>query len=285
MDAGVKISELDGVFDLHAEYQPGVGTGLDILARADHARANGRDLTNLEARISLGSDGRVLSIGEFRADMYGGVVTLQASVGLDSGSEYQAAIDLVGVSLEGIVVTDEPTPREPESAASGGDPPSGELYASLRVAGQRGQPETRRGRGAIRVIHGRMISMPLTLRVLQLVELMPPFSGSLDFADLEFYVQRDRIVFERLFLECPTLELVGEGSMSYPGLELDVRLRTRGTVPVIRDLIAGLSDQLFVVEVTGPLGDPQARLIPLPGVSQSKTPQRSVTIAQRMEAE
>ena len=127
--------------------------------------------------------------------------------------------------------------------------------------------------------------MPLTLRVLQLVELMPPFSGSLDFADLEFYVQRDRIVFERLFLECPTLELVGEGSMSYPGMELDVRFRTRGTVPVIRDLSAGLSDQLFVVEVTGPLGDPQARLIPLPGVSQSKTPQRSVTIAQRAEAE
>ncbi|MCZ6612653.1 MAG: hypothetical protein O6941_08445 [Planctomycetota bacterium] len=285
LDAGVKISELDGVFDLHAEYQPGVGTSLDILARADHARANGRELTNIEARISLGSDGRVVSIREFRADMYGGVVTLQASVGLDSGSEYQAAIDLVGVSLEGIVVRDEPTPREPESAPSGGDPPTGELYASLRVAGQRGHPETRRGRGAIRVIHGRMISMPLTLRILQLVELMPPFSGSLDFADLEFYVQRDRIVFERLFLECPTLELVGEGSMSYPGMELDVRFRTRGTVPVIRDLIGGLSDQLFVVEVTGPLGDPQARLIPLPGVRQGKTPQRSVTIAQRVEAE
>ncbi|MCH8166053.1 MAG: hypothetical protein IH889_10640, partial [Planctomycetes bacterium] len=177
LDAGVKISELDGVFDLHAEYQPGVGTSLDILARADHARANGRELTNIEARISLGSDGRVLSIREFRADMYGGVVTLQASVGLDSGSEYQAAIDLVGVSLEGIVVRDEPTPGEPESAPSAGDPPSGELYASLRVAGRRGHPETRRGRGAIRVIHGRMISMPLTLRVLQLVELMPPFSG------------------------------------------------------------------------------------------------------------
>ncbi len=73
--------------------------------------------------------------------------------------------------------------------------------------------------------------------------------------------------------------------MSYPGMELDVRFRTRGTGPVIRDLIAGLSDQLFVVEVTGPLGDPQARLIPLPGVGQGKTPQRSVTIAQRVEAE
>ena len=59
------------------------------------------------------------------------------------------------------------------------------------------------------------------------------------------------------------------GEMSFPGMELDVRLRTKGTVPLVGDIVAGVSDQLFLVEVTGPVGDPKARLVALPGVNGS----------------
>jgi hypothetical protein len=112
-----------------------------------------------------------------------------------------------------------------------------------------------------------MVDLPVTLRVLQLFEIMPPFAGSLDFADVAFYVDGGRLVFERLFLECPTLWMFGEGEMSFPGMELDVRLRTKGTLPVVGDIVAAVSDQLFLVEVTGPIGDPKARFVALPGVT------------------
>ena len=114
-----------------------------------------------------------------------------------------------------------------------------------------------------------MVDMPLTLRLLQLFEIMPPLAGSLDFADVDFYVDGDRLVFERLFLECPTLWMIGEGEMSFPGLELDVRVRTKGTLPVVADIVAAVSDTLFQVEVTGPIGDPKARFVALPGINGS----------------
>ena len=54
-----------------------------------------------------------------------------------------------------------------------------------------------------------------------------------------------------------------------PGLELDVRLRTKGTLPVVGDIVAAVSDALFQVEVTGPIGDPKARFVALPGITGS----------------
>jgi hypothetical protein len=144
------------------------------------------------------------------------------------------------------------------------------VFGSFRLSGRRGEPDSRRGRGALRVVEGRMIDMPVTLRLLQLFEIMPPLAGSLDFADVDFYVDGDRLVFERLFLECPTLWMFGEGEMSFPGLELDIRLRTKGTLPVVGDIVAAVSDALFQVEVTGPIGDPKARFVALPGVTGSR---------------
>jgi hypothetical protein len=104
------------------------------------------------------------------------------------------------------------------------------------------------------------------LRVMQRAALSPPVSGTLDFADVAFYVNGDRIVFERLFMECPTLQILGHGEMRLPDFELDLRLRTRGTLPIIRDIVAAVSDVLFEVEVTGNITDPKAKLIALPGM-------------------
>ncbi|MHC4414470.1 MAG: hypothetical protein ACYS0G_04220 [Planctomycetota bacterium] len=273
---GADITEVDGVIELLTEYSPGQAPSLDIQARAVHARVLGRQATDLEAQVILVEDGRVVAIPAMRAVVHGGVVTGEALIGLAPGSGYQAEIDVAGVSLAGFATG---APSESGSPSGSGNPPHGETYGSFSVSGRRGTPESRRGRGALRVAWGRMASMPLTLRLLQLFELMPPFSGNLDFADVDFYVNGDRVVFEKLFLECPTLQLLGEGEMSYPGLELDVRFRTRGTVPLVKDLIGGLSDQLFIVEVTGPLADPKARLVPLPGVSQAGSTEPSGPVA------
>ncbi|MHC4766363.1 MAG: hypothetical protein ACYTF2_14800 [Planctomycetota bacterium] len=263
--AGVEFAHLDGVFDLEAAHDPIEGTSLEIRARADRIEANGRRLSNVEADLQLADGGRVVLIPAIRADTFGGVITGYAWAGLDEGSEYEAAIDLGGVSLEAFARTAEAEAGEP--MADSGERNSGRVFGSFRLAGQRGDPTSRRGRGAFRIVEGRMVDLPVTLRVLQLFEIMPPFSGSLDFADVAFYVDGGRLVFERLFLECPTLWMFGEGEMSFPGLELNVRLRTKGTLPVVGDIVAAVSDQLFVVEVTGPVGDPKARLIALPGVS------------------
>ncbi len=269
----VAMSGIDGRFEILADREPGSVPRLEIDARASRARLMGRQITNVEASIELAEDGRVLEVPELRAEAYGGVLAGRAALGLVPGTSYEARLDVAGVSLDGFAA-EGATERGEEAGGVGapGEGPRGETYGSLRVSGVMGRPESRRGRGALRVAWGRMASMPVTLRVLQLFELMPPFSGELDFADVELYVDGDRVVFERLFLECPTLLMIGEGEMSYPGLDLSIRLRTRGTIPLVHDLIAGISNQLFEVEISGPLSDPRARLVPLPSIGPERRP-------------
>ena len=101
---------------------------------------------------------------------------------------------------------------------------------------------------------------------------MPPISGSLDFADVAFYITGDRVVFDRLSLECPTLQLLGEGEMDFNSLELDLRFKTRGTLGLVRDVVAQISDRLLAIVVTGTLSDPKVTIVPLPAVSSATRP-------------
>jgi hypothetical protein len=259
--AGLDFAKLDGRFGLEAAHDPVLGTSLEVRARADRAQANGRQLTNVEADIQLVDGGRAISVPAIRADSYGGVITGYVWVGLEDGSPYEIALDLGSVGMEGISA---PGSDKKRGGSAGGG--SGRVFGTFRLSGRRGDENSQRGRGRVRIVEGRMVDMPIVLRLLQLVELMPPVSGSLDFADVDFYVNGGRLVFERLFLECPTLWVFGEGEMSFPGMDLNIRLRTRGTVPVVGDIVGGVSDQLFLVEVTGPVSDPKARLVALPGV-------------------
>ncbi len=269
----VELSEVDGHFDIRATNTPDAGTSLEVEISATRALVMGRELTDVETHVTMRPGTRSISLPEFRARMYNGVIAGYAEVGLDANSRYEASFDLGAVALESII---SPNPASKGKPATAG----GEMYASIRLDGLRDQPETRRGRGAVRVVYGRMADMPIALRVLQLLELMPPVSGTLDFADVAFYINGDRLVFERLFMECPTLQVLGDGEMRIPGFELDLRLRTRGTLPVIRDIVAAVSDALFEVAVTGPITDPKAKLIALPGMSQSHSSHVSAPAAE-----
>ena len=265
---GVEITEVNGTFDILAEYEPDSGANVSIDIDATRALFIDRELTDVTMRLTLGGQDRRISVKDFRARVYNGIVTGDADIGIDDDSEYQAAFELGTVGLAGIL--------SPErQAQSGATRTGGQMYASFRLHGRRGHPESRRGRGAIRVAYGRMADMPITLRVLQLFELMPPLSGTLDFADIAFYIDGENLVFETLFMECPTLQVLGDGRMQIPGFELDLRLRTQGTVPVLRDIVAAVSNTLFQVEVTGPITAPVAKLIPFPGLAYRSSGQVS----------
>ncbi len=272
------LREVDGTFELFVESVTGEAPTLELKARADRAQLLGRQLTKLEADISIIEQGTLLSMPAVRAEAYGGVIAGELEVGLKPGGAYRAQIEVAGVSLDGFAEDGRRGEDGAEPPPRSGSAPRGETYGSLSVSGLKGSPETRRGRAAMRVAWGKIASMPVTLRVLQLFELSPPFSGGLDFADIKLYVNGDDVVFERLFFECPTLQLIGHGHMIYPGMNLDIRFNTRGTIPVVHDIIAGISDQLFEVEVTGTLSDPKARLVPLPNLGPAR-PARGEPVA------
>jgi hypothetical protein len=269
--AGVDFSEVDGTLDLFIDTAPDANPKLDILATAMTAKALGRALTNAKAHITLSDDAKRLVVDELRADLCRGVVTARATIGLAPASDYTLSIEIAGIDLEDFTHVQADQPDHPQN----GNGPKGELFGSLSLAGDRSKPLSRRGRGAARVIDGQIANLPLALRLLQLLELMPPVSGSLDFADVAFFITGDRVVFDRLSLECPTLQLLGEGEMDFNTLELDLQFKTRGTLGLVREVVAQISDRLLAIVVTGTLSDPKVTIVPLPAVSSAPTPNTS----------
>jgi hypothetical protein len=266
MLAGIPFEAVTGLLDVHAEQPANAPPRLRIQVEAPSALAAGRRIENVSAEMHFSVDGAAILIPHFMADMYGGAATARAAVNLDEPRTYSVKVDLVGVDLAGLSVNlaaqADASPDAPQTSSK----MRGDTYASLRLSGVVDQPESRRGRGALRILHGRLASMPLGLRLLQLAQFMLPLHGSLDSAELDFYVEGDTVVFEEIVIDGPTLILFGTGTMGFSTFEVDLRLRSRGTLMTVSDILGSVNDQIFAIHVTGPLGDPQASVVPMPGV-------------------
>ena len=141
----------------------------------------------------------------------------------------------------------------------------------------RGSPEARYGRGMGRVLDGKLANVPLVLQLLHLLQFSTP-AGGLDYAGVDFFITQDRVIFERAILESTHqdtawLQLIGAGEMNLDTFELNARFNSRSAVALLRDTVGGIGDQLVAIEVTGPLWAPEAKLVPLPGMS---TPDESM---------
>ncbi len=161
----------------------------------------------------------------------------------------------------------EPPPVDPNQVYGG-------LFGRLTLSGRRGEPGSRVGRGIVRVMQEGLVAMPLALRLLQVFHATIPV-GEWDYANARFFIAGDRLVFEDILFESSLNEmfvqhLKGTGELDLDTFELLVRFRSRGGVLLVRDVVGAIGDQLAIIEVTGPLWDPQPRVIALPGMSGSR---------------
>ena len=109
-----------------------------------------------------------------------------------------------------------------------------------------------------------MTNSPLTLRILQLSQLMLPVSSNLEFAEIGFTIDGDRMVFDDFLLTSAGLRLEGSGEMSLADWEIALRLFPKGTIPIFSDIVGTVTGTLYAVNVEGTLDDPQANLEALP---------------------
>jgi len=277
---GVPFDRVNGTFDVNVAHAPGGRPKVLINALAGRLRVFENTMTDAEAAIELVAADELV-VRDFRAEMFGGAVAGDASFGVGQRADYNADVTMAGVGVLGLMEDED----EQEQDLPPYDPPSamgrrsGKIFASVSVQGRRGQQSAQTGRGTIRIADGRLARMPLLLGLLQIMELMPPLSDSLNFADADFYIEGGDMVFEEIFVECPTLQLRGRGRMDLATMNVDVLFRSRGTLALVGDIVGGISDQLYGIRVSGPLTDPDAELVPLPGLSdtRSDTPEPSAS--------
>ncbi|MDY7109326.1 MAG: hypothetical protein SYC29_11890, partial [Planctomycetota bacterium] len=274
-EAGLKFEDVTGPLQLRAGRRPPRPPYLQIDTQLDQVRTLGQHLTDARAAITLADDGRAVVLEEARADAQGGVATAHATIGIGERRDYAVSARLVGVPLGDFVVRppseDEPPPDEEEAP----DRPPGLVYAGLDLSGQRDDLDSRIGRGTVRVLDGKLASIPLSLQLLHLLQFTSP-SGGPDYASAEFFITGDRVTFERLLFESTRgnsawLQLIGVGQMDLDTFKLDARFHSRSAVLVLRDLVGEIGDQLVAIEVTGPLWDPEASVITLPNINKPRS--------------
>lgn len=258
LDTGLRFTEIDGSVLVDAERQgerrPQIALHFDV----DRAVVDRRVLRNLQADLVLSDSGERWLLPNLNASLYGGSVVAQAQFGVGSNTSYSVHVDLVGVGMAPFT--------QPEKAGNGGANGRGRLFGSLGLRGKRDDPASREGRGGMRVLGGEMANAPITMSLVQLSQLMLPLHSALEFADASFFVRGDTVIIERLMLESPTLILQGEGTMGFSSGELNIRLRPRGKLGPISDVLGAINDQLFAIEVRGTLSEPRSSIIAIPGV-------------------
>lgn len=273
LHAGAPLDELSGRATLAVEHDPGKDTTVDLTITADTLRFARVPLTDGRATLRSGARPGDFEITSFVANTFGGRLAASgmvhaASVGggamTPRASSYEADIALIGVDLAAAM--GERSVNDAQSADGG----RGRLDAQLSLAGVIDDPGSTRGRGHVRARGGRIVRLPLLLPVLELSNLQPPMGEDIALAEAEFYVQGRRAVFDSLVATSSSLAVVGEGSATWPDLELDLRFRTSGTlrVPFLSDLVDAVRNELLAIRVRGTLSDPSFGAEQMPTTSR-----------------
>lgn len=269
---GTAVSDMRGSLALRidtADPRP-----LDATLSFNSARVQRIHLDAGEARLVLLDDGDTLVVPSFDADAYGGRVfgvaklagvrTPFSAPDASRPTLYEIEGTLSGVSFDRL--RRDLRVDDPDASAAAELDQGGAIDALLAVAGVVGQPNDRIGRGAVRVWGGTLLRIPLASRLIELSNLQAPTGQQIDYAQSEFFVEGDTVVFEQLGAASSSVNLDATGTMRWPSLELDLRVTSRGSrrTPVISDIIESFRNELVVSRVRGPLNDPSITVETLP---------------------
>jgi hypothetical protein len=107
-----------------------------------------------------------------------------------------------------------------------------------------------------------VMRLPLLLPLIEVSNLQVPRNDPLDFGEAVFFVDGDRVVFERVGVFAQSVEIFGYGQMTLPGLELDLRFSSRAAerVPIVSDLLERFRDELITTHVGGTARSPEVRV-------------------------
>ncbi len=282
-EAGAVVTQAEGRLTARFERAPGGLPSYRVGVLADRLEVAGADAHNARAIIQNGSaPGEVmipLITGECHGGRFAGRVRV-APAG-DGDREYATSLQLSGVDF-GLFMHDlatQPPPASETASAPSTDPPPakpppepgsrGRIDAEMSLAGFAGVPETRRGRGTIRVSGDkvRVITLPGIVPLIEVSNLALPSNAALDYAEAEFYVDGGVVSFDTLSVFSRAIEITGYGTMTWPGKELDLRFTSRSArpIPILSLVVQGIRDQLVATSVRGTPKKPDVRLISMPG--------------------
>lgn len=268
LNPGVEIENAQGEVSFRFQSLAGDRPTFDADVEIDSARVLGVRTTGGVARIISGEDAGELIVPAIRLDCHDGRVTGDVHVrpttpGDPRAQEYLAEFELSGVRLSPALGE----LRERMGASKDGPDVGGEVNARLSLTGTVGQEADRRGRGALEIGGGKLVSMPLILSLIEMSNLVAPSGAELEYARASVFVDGHVVGFEDISIESSAVSLRGFGTMTWPGRELDLRFTSKAQqpIPLLGAVVSGLRNRLVTTSVRGRLEDPRIGLEQLPG--------------------
>jgi len=238
--------------------------------QADRGAVLGLPMQNARAEVRSTGVLRGLVVPVIFAESCGGVISGTASVhpaGAWAGNDqrsYESLLTFSGLRLneaiDGFASARNGVSTEPRRDTGA------RLVGELSLGGLVGRDETRRGRLDVRIAGGDVIEVPGAIRLVEASNLQMPAGEGIDFASVEAVFDGGQIVIEGMSLISSSVELIGYGTASWPGLELDLRLRSRATrrIPVLSELLESIRDEFVTIAVSGTASQPRVSVQSLP---------------------
>ena len=213
---------------------------------------------SMRLRVAHGSD--VLELLDCEGRLGSGRLSATAEFGLSAPYPIAADCALSGAPiglLAGVQTTD-------VTSGQGVRTDRGRVDARLTMQGNRDGIASRCGRGAAVIEQTELARLPIALALLQLGQASINLDPVVERGDFEFTIDRSTVNFERFDLTSHNMILRGTGSLDTETRAIALRLANKGTIPLVSDLLGGVSNQIFQIDVRGTLDKPEGSLVPLP---------------------
>ncbi len=280
---GTAITELDGVVRFHSQSDPQAPNGIayDVNVEADRMRVAGIRATHGRVLITEGKDGEILAVPEISAQVHGGRMVGVASLkspeseldesGQPAPARFEVDLRLAAVAFAEVLADLRVKPDQPVSTDDEGvgetdlqmrDRSRGLMDARIGLRGVVGKRSTMVGQGSVVIGGGRVLDLPLVLRLIQVSNLEAPSDDPVDMAEATFVVQGDRVNFEKLSVYTPSIEIAGHGTMRWIDQDLDLRFASRRVrrIPILSEALERFRDELVQTRVSGVLSEPRISL-------------------------
>lgn len=294
---GVQLTQMTGDLKISvSEKKLGDLPTIDLQIERMRLRAAERWIDPMSVRISSGDKPGWFNITKLKGEIYGGSLTGSGSLyRQDNTDRYKMEIALQEVALDAFVSPTEPrhqpvfqvragdvrlvgdaSANPPEPAPPRNDPVvrkqrTGMLSASLAIEGDSKDPQSKRGRGDLRIRDAAIYETQLGLSLLQILNLSAPVSKSFDRVEASYLLDGDLVHLERIHFVAPTLTITGKGTMKYSTLALDLSMTSANPRGIelgpLTDVLKLLKDELVSIRVGGTLTDPKANVQTLRGIT------------------
>lgn len=264
-ESGTTFADIDAELPLRFRYEPRAAKPVDFTATLAIARGRvfDRPVGTTEVGITTGAAGTSLELAG-AGDIAFGRYDIASTVDFERDA-YTARVRIADADYD-VLRSGQPLTAETPRSDS-------RISGTLDFAGTVGAGEQgRTGSGRMSIRNATLASLPVAMRVLQITQLMLPVSSTISAANATFTMQGNRADITSCQLAAGTIQLEGTGTLDIPTFGIGLRLFPRGTVPIVSDVIGGVTNQFFAIDVSGTLADPKASLAPLPGITDMPTP-------------